>query len=53
MPKGGFEPPQVAPYAPQAHVSTSSTTSAFKIPLKCIINHEGHKEKNELKCKVI
>ena len=28
MPKGGLEPPRVAPYAPQTYVSTSSTTSA-------------------------
>lgn len=28
MPKGGLEPPRVAPYAPQTYVSTNSTTSA-------------------------
>lgn len=28
MPMGRFELPRIAPYAPQAHVSTSSTTSA-------------------------
>jgi hypothetical protein len=28
VPKGGLEPPRVAPYAPQTYVSTSSTTSA-------------------------
>ena len=31
MPKGGLEPPRVAPYAPQTYVSTSSTTSAKSI----------------------
>ena len=34
MPKGGFEPPRVAPYAPQAHVSASSTTSATRVGLR-------------------
>jgi hypothetical protein len=29
VPKGGLEPPRVAPYAPQTYVSTSSTTSAL------------------------
>lgn len=29
MPMGRFELPRIAPYAPQAHVSTSSTTSAL------------------------
>ena len=33
MPKGGLEPPRVAPYAPQTYVSTNSTTSA-KIKLE-------------------
>src|SRR3990172_11433391 len=28
VPKGGLEPPRIAPYAPQAYVSTNSTTSA-------------------------
>jgi hypothetical protein len=28
VPKGGLEPPRVAPYAPQTYVSTNSTTSA-------------------------
>ena len=28
VPKGGFEPPRVAPHAPQTCVSASSTTSA-------------------------
>ena len=28
VPMGRFELPRIAPYAPQAHVSTSSTTSA-------------------------
>ena len=31
VPKGGFEPPRVAPYAPQAHVSANSTTSALGV----------------------
>ncbi len=31
MPKGGLEPPRVAPYAPQTYVSTNSTTSALII----------------------
>ena len=29
VPMGRFELPRIAPYAPQAHVSTSSTTSAL------------------------
>ena len=29
VPMGRVELPRIAPYAPQAHVSTSSTTSAF------------------------
>ena len=29
MPKTGLEPARIAPYAPQAHVSTNSTTWAF------------------------
>ena len=35
MPKGGLEPPRVAPYAPQTYVSTSSTTSAIS-SLRCV-----------------
>ena len=29
MPMGRLELPRIAPYAPQAHVSTNSTTSAY------------------------
>ena len=29
VPRGGLEPPRIAPYAPQTYVSTSSTTWAF------------------------
>ena len=35
VPKGGLEPPRVAPYAPQTYVSTSSTTSAFVEKFPC------------------
>ena len=34
VPKGGFEPPRVAPHAPQACVSASSTTSALRVALR-------------------
>ena len=33
VPKGGLEPPRVAPYAPQTYVSTNSTTSAHSSEL--------------------
>ncbi len=40
MPKGGLEPPRVAPYAPQTYVSTNSTTSAktkFNVPTQTLV----------------
>ena len=38
MPKGGLEPPRVAPYAPQTYVSTSSTTSASSRKIALVEN---------------
>jgi hypothetical protein len=42
VPKGGLEPPRVAPYAPQTYVSTSSTTSAIRQAsvLEALSNHQ-------------
>ncbi len=43
MPKGGFEPPRVAPHAPQTCVSTSSTTSAFTFEYRSLVNQVSSK----------
>ena len=48
VPRGRFELPRIAPYAPQAHVSTSSTTSArcvcrysdFLSPVRGVVSGE-------------
>ena len=45
VPMGRFELPRITPYAPQAHVSTSSTTSAryysdFLSPVSGIVSGE-------------
>jgi hypothetical protein len=40
VPKGGLEPPRVAPYAPQTYVSTSSTTSALLTSLPETVSPE-------------
>lgn len=54
VPKGGLEPPQVSPYAPQAHVSTNSTTSAMNIiyQMDLYCQHPG-KTESMLTAKVI
>src|SRR5574337_167718 len=46
VPKGGLEPPWVAPHAPQTCVSTSSTTSARVTTLATEVTESTEKNKN-------
>src|SRR5512146_2227587 len=49
VPKGGLEPPWVAPHAPQTCVSTSSTTSAL-VKTRCLprMNTDGEGSNNRV-----